>query len=362
LWDAGLPVPNVSEILSLQNVKFHEIKKYEPMIDGFNWLHGVALVWHKGKLYCSFGLNEGLENTATEVAAGRVSADGGKTWSEIFFIDKGEEPELAVSHGVFLSRGEELWAFQGSFYGKRKNVHMRAYLLDEISGNWKKMGIVAGNGFWPMDKPVLMVNDNYILGGFSVGGLNQSAVAISDGDNLLNWEVVRISQEKKIGKMWGESTVIVDGQHVLNISRYGAKSIALISHSLDYGQTWTLQCESNLPMTTSKPYGGILSTGQYYLINSIASNIGKNRFPLSIALSKSGEKTFSEIFRIRDDIYPNGPGESVKGAALSYPYAIEHERKLYVAFSNNGGRGKNRNSAELAIIPISDFKLPRVDE
>ena len=155
-----------------------------------------------------------------------------------------------------------------------------------------------------MDEPFRMDNGNYIIGGFLVGGCNQSAVAISDGDNLAKWEVILIPQVENIGKTWGESTVIVDGQNILNISLYGDKCLALIAHSQDFGQTWSLQSESNLPMTTSKPYGGLLSTGQHYLINSMASDIGKNRYPLSISLSKTGEITFSNIFRIRDDISP----------------------------------------------------------
>ena len=48
----------------------------------------------------------------------------------------------------------------------------------------------------------------------------------------------------------------------------------------------------------------------------------------------------------------DGPGESTPTARLSYPYAIEHEGRLYVVYSNDGGRGKNRNSAEMAVIPV----------
>mgnify|MGYP000433055587 CR=1 FL=1 len=52
-------------------------------------------------------------------------------------------------------------------------------------------------------------------------------------------------------------------------------------------------------------------------------------------------------------------------AALSYPYAVEHDGKLYVGYSNSGdkttrdGTGRelwNNNSAELAIIPIEKLK------
>jgi hypothetical protein len=38
--------------------------------------------------------------------------------------------------------------------------------------------------------------------------------------------------------MWGESAVIVDGNEITNIARYGAKPVALASVSRDYGRTW----------------------------------------------------------------------------------------------------------------------------
>ena len=82
LWDSSQKIRE-SVIPLLKHVEFQVIKKYQPSIDGFNWLHGVALAWHNNKLYTSFGLNQGLENTASEIAAGRVSEDGGKTWSGI---------------------------------------------------------------------------------------------------------------------------------------------------------------------------------------------------------------------------------------------------------------------------------------
>ena len=61
----------------------------------------------------------------------------------------------------------------------------------------------------------------------------------------------------------------------------------------------------------------------------------------------------------------HGPCESHRNAALSYPYAIEHDGHLYVGYSNNGGNvgragsGRelaNNNSAELAIIPLEKLR------
>jgi hypothetical protein len=119
-------------------------------------------------------------------------------------------------------------------------------------------------------------------------------------------------------------------------------------------------------MTTSKPIAGTLSTGQRYLVCTTTADSDKQRSPLTIAVSKAGESAFSRVFLIRRSEFPEGPGESHKTAALSYPYAIEHQGNLYVGYSNRGdksirvGTGRelwNNNSAELAVIPFQSLRV-----
>ena len=355
LWEPGIPVPKTSECPFVEGVEFAVIKARQPEVDGYNWLHGLAIARHGGKFYATFGHNKGHENTATELARGCVSSDGGKTWGPVFTIDDGDTANLAVSHGVLLSHGGRLWGFQGAFYDVRKKTHTRAYVLDETTGTWQPRGIAAEEGFWPMQEPLRMDDGNWIMAGISVGGSaeypgNPAAVAISHGDDFTKWDVVVIPKPHDLN-MWGESTVIVDGPEVLNIARWG-QPIALAALSKDYGRTWTEVRETNLPMAGSKPYAGMLSTGQRYLVATTTADSGNRRSPLTVAVSRPGEKVFSKIYRIRDAVH-DGPGESDPKCRLSYPYAVEYERKLYVAYSNDGARGGNRNSAELAIVPIA---------
>ena len=157
--------------------------------------------------------------------------------------------------------------------------------------------------------------------------------------------------------MWGESSSFVDGPRVTNIARYGGKALALVASSSDYGRTWTPSAESNLPMAGSKPCSGVLSNGQRYLICSTTADSGHRRSPLTIAVSKPGENTFSKVFVIRHAVFEGGPGESHPSAALSYPYAIEYQDTLYVGYSNNGERHGNNNSAELATIPVEKLAV-----
>jgi hypothetical protein len=76
LWK-GREMPGQSDIPLLDGVAFYLIKPYSFAEDGYRFLHGVAVAWHKGRFFASFGHNRGPENTATEEARGRVSDDGG---------------------------------------------------------------------------------------------------------------------------------------------------------------------------------------------------------------------------------------------------------------------------------------------
>lgn len=359
LWDDTQKLAEAKDLPLLEGVEFHIIKKWDKAADGYTFLHGVGLAWHKGKLYASFGHNKGAENTVTEEAQYRVSEDAGKTWSDLRVIDAGEEPGLAVSHGVFLSHAGKLWAFHGAYYNHMQRIHTRAYSLDETTGQWIKHGVILENGFWALNQPLPMKDGNWIMPGISAGAYNEkntnpAAVAITQGDDFTKWDFICIPPPPGL-KMWGESSIIVDGANVLNIARYGAKPLALISRSTDYGRTWTTSAESNLPMTTSKPCAGLLSNGQRYLLCTTAASNGGRRSPLTIAVSKPGETLLSKVFVIRRTEF-SGPGESLPSLSLSYPCAIEHEGKLYVGYSNNGGRRGNLNSAEMAVIPIEKLK------
>jgi hypothetical protein len=354
LWSGGA-VPKAADLPLLKGVEFHVIKKQRPDTDGCKWTLGVGLAWHKGKLYASYGFNKGDENTPTEEAHVRVSSDGGKNWGVPVVMDHGEG-NLGVSHGVFLSHAGKLWAFMGAFYDRFNRTHTRAYTLNETTGAWEPLGVVMDAGFWPMQEPQKMADGNWIMAGarvshgYDVVG-DLPAVAISRGDDFTRWDLVVVPAAPGLGRIWGESTVIVEGKRIINISRYGAKALALVSFSEDFGRTWTPSSPSNLPMATSKPYAGILSTGQRFLVCTTTADTGGRRSPLTIAVSKPGESVFSKVFVIRRSVFPEGPGVSDPKADFSYPYAVEHEGRLYVGYTH-----KSHAANELAVIPVRALK------
>lgn len=353
LWTGTQPPPTAVDIPQLPNVEFHVIQQRAPEKDGFHWLHGVALAWHHNKLFASFGRNRGAENTASETAQIRVSTDGGVNWGPVVQLEDAGEPNRAISHGVFLEQDGKLWALHASFAGRLEQVCLKGWQLDDASGRWTFRGVVARNAFWPVEVPQQLDNGNWIVGGLIVAPGTPAGVALSHGADVTRWDVVAIPKPAELN-MWGEATLLRVGADLLCIARYSVpRALTAVSH--DAGRSWSTVRESNLPMAASKPFAGRLSTGHPYLIGCLASDGGNRRSPLIIALGAPGEASFRRMVRIRDAVCA-GPGESHENAALSYPYAVEHDGKLYIGYSNDGGRGANLNSAELAIVPLDSLQ------
>lgn len=360
LWLGDKAPPAISELAVLSGVRFHVIKAHEPDKDGgYGFLHGVALVWHKGRLYASFAHNKGIENTATEEVRFRVSEDGGQSWGPLTTLDDGGDSASAVSHGVFLEQDGRLWSFNAMFEGRMKNIRMTAYLLDDSTGNWENQGVVVGDGFWPLGEPQKRREGGWIIAGIQAlkaPGSQQDvpAVAVSEGSDPLKWKLVPIPVEAA-GKVWGESAVLLKGAQGVNISRWGGEARALVARSNDGGLTWTRSLPSNMPMAGTKPCAGYLSTGQPFLIGTTVEGGGHRRTPLTIAVGRAGELGFRKVYVIRHAGDASLPDAHEKGK-LSYPCAVEREGLLYVGYSNSGGRvGMNINSAELAVIPVSQL-------
>ena len=347
IWKSEAVLPKVSELTKLKAERI-TIKPFEPETDGYIFLHGVALAKFKGKLYCAWAHNKVQENSGDEEVNYAVSNDNGKTWSGCITGNMNPEKGIAVSHGVFLTQGESMYFFAPQFIGQlgAEMMRMGAYVFDESEDKFRYLGVVLDERFWPMCEPILLENGNYIIPGIYVASDywspdNTAAVAISHGADIMHWDMVKVKPAAGV-KVWGECTLTVDGSHCQMYCReHSEKFVALYAESFDFGTTWSELDISDLPMIESKPYAGTLSTGQRYLICSCAKGI-KERNPLTIALAEKGEEQFSKIYTIESS------------AILSYPYAIETDGKLYVAYSSTT-EGYNRNSAELSIIDIANL-------
>ena len=69
-------------------------------------------------------------------------------------------------------------------------------------------------------------------------------------------------------------------------------------------------------------------------------------------MSRPGESVFSKVFLVRASVSGQTPGVSARNADFSYPYAVEHEGKLYIGYTH-----KSHVANELAVIPLSSLTI-----
>ena len=356
LW-TGPPIPEVHDIPYLDVVT--HVRVHGAVEGEYQFLHGASIVEHKGVLFASWANSPIDENSADEVVRGRRSTDGGLTWSGVEVIAPGFQGTAdRHSHAPFLSHRGRLWSFAARWgVGPGRpfaGLKAEAFVLNEQTGKWESRGIV-GHDCWPCVEPLRMADGNWITAGPDKDA-TRPGVMISHGDDLLKWDTVRIPVPEGLSISFAETTVIPDGRHLLAIIRPRNPKLALVAESSDLGRTWSPCRVSNYPMSDAKPYAGILSTGQRYLVSNFPAKGMSQRDTLAIAVGRPGERTFSRLWKIRFGPSKAPLGGRAKGRQWSYPYAHEHDGKLYVVYSIS------KEDCGLSIIPLRALKWEPLPE
>ncbi|OGV53229.1 MAG: hypothetical protein A2X49_12590 [Lentisphaerae bacterium GWF2_52_8] len=347
LWDKKIAFPSPDEMPYPAGIRDMMVHRATP---DYKFLHDAGIVVHKKQLFASWYNCPEYEMEEESIIRGRCSKDDGASWSEPMIIAADKSGKVLYVPSVFVPYQSALWAFVLKMIGLDLPDRLEAFLFDEETSQWISKGFIA-ELFLPNCPPVKMPDGNFIMPGRMADKLGEMplrpAMAISQGANILeHWDIVPLLPAGE--KMeFPESTLIADANELTAIIRPDHKSdaFAVVSNSKDMGRTWSPPQASNMPMSDSEPFAGILSSGQRYLISNTPGRPGPRRNLLTIAVSRPGEKAFSKIWRIRD-----GYSESLSaGPEWSYPCAFESDGKLYVAYTSE------KHHCVLTIIPTASL-------
>lgn len=355
VWDRSMAFPtpeNMEDPDIITQVSVAKARENE-----YHYLHEATIAWHCGKFVMGWSNHKTHEdNNRNEKIRGCWSEDGlhwtePETWLEA--------PALGLTsfnHPLLFEHRGVLYGFFVAWRDEKPCTEI--FTFDDIKLKWEHHPEKKIQGFLPFCTPQRMENGNWIMGG-EVSWYH-SAVAISEGENLLNWRLVVIPNSDRISLLYPETAVVCQKGRLLAFCRprqIGSVNAddaltAPVSESLDCGETWSEIKMSNFPLGPSQPFSGRLSTGQNYLL---VNSLEENRTLLMIAVTEPGGTLFRKIYKVRHQAWPAirlfggyTTNDSHKGRPTqwAYPGAIEHEGKLYITYS------QGKEDCSMTIIPI----------
>ena len=342
LWKKDIPFPAFEEAGMVKGAEYRSLHTAEE--NGYHFLLGAAVIRHQDVLRVSWANSWRRENDDQTILAERCSVDDGKNWSDVTVIARAEGG-YGRSHGVYFSYEGKLYVFcpraRYDRIDRYPDLQMEGYVLNE-NGTYDALGVVLAEDFWPMCEPIFLENGTLLMAGLKTDDAS-AAVALCDGKDITRWEMKKIPNPENFS-YWGETTVLKFADRLLAVVRGGNTAHALVSESLDNGNTWSPLAGSNFPISHSKMYAGTLSTGKNYLIFSMRGR--GYRDTLAIAV---GYDNFDKIYIIRDGF--DAPPKYMAKNEWCYPYAYEDTaaKKLYVVYA------KNKEDCEMAVLPVENL-------
>lgn len=356
VWDPSVPFPAVKNMEDPEIITQVTVERAEE--GKFHYLHEATIARHKGKFFAGWSNHRTHEDqNRNEQIRGCVSSDG-LHWSE---------PEVWVAapflgltsfnHPLLFDHEDVLYGFFVAWREGQPTTELFTY--DDETGRWTHHPEAAIPGFLPFCTPQRMGNGNWVLGGELLW--ENAAVAISNGDNMLQWRTVAIPNAKDVQLLYPETAIVCQEDRLLAFCRprqIGSVNAddamtAPVAESFDFGETWTEIKRSNFPLGPSQPFSGRLSTGQNYLLTN---SLEENRTLLLIAVTEPGGVLFKKIYKVRHQAWPairlfggyNDERGSFAGRPTewAYPGAIECDGKLYIIYS------QGKEDCALSIIPV----------
>ncbi len=332
--------------------------------------HGAAIAHHNGRFYATFGRNEGMENSLGEHTVCYVSDDG-EAWRHHSVIG-GRDRDIARSHGILFEMNGRLWAYNAAYTGTVQGdvpdsaggyypgLRADGYYLDDERDEWVFAGEVADD-FWPLNQPDSIGNGEYIIPGTNKKWFSAYLI----GSPKIGWR----KYDTPVNSVrYTETACLTDGRHIRLLMRNSRIEASpntpdprylACALSEDDGKTWTVG-ETDVFDNNSKPGAITLSNGVKCIIGNRLADQGFSRGVLTILYTAPHSDAFSELRIIRDQRIPEelAPlyAPQTEQVALSYPFCMELDGKLYIIYSSSGTDGlPNHNRIELAVIRVEEL-------
>lgn len=362
-WADGVPFPTPAEIPFPDGI-VHSVVQDCDADPTYKFLHETAIGELNGALFVGWYNNFETELNGKTLQRGRVSTDGGETWSEPKIIfDEGNDAGRKFVGLQFLTLDGALYAISNEEKegGFELLVHSLLLKYDAAAEKWNAVGPIAPR-FLAMQQPILMENGNFVVSGsynpFPGGGNGViPAVYVSQGRDVAKPWTRRLIDDEYVN-VFAETAVVVDGPNLLAVTRLEDSPRPNFYASSDFGRTWDKIENKAFYASSSKFAAGTLSNGVRYILfnlpdfkrdangNVDETTLVRDRKTLAMATARPGEASFSRIWKISDPTTPT------KQAASHYPCALEVDGKLYITYTGQ----HDRRNCGLSVVPVDSLK------
>lgn len=340
-----------------ENTHMHTLEAFLPT-GGYATAHGPGLLEaENGDLLCVWFAGSFEGNGDIHIVSSRLPK-GGAAWERV--VDVSGDPKRSEQNpSLFQNPNGEIWAIYTAQLDRvagKDNMQytsiVRRQVTRDYGRTWEAPVVLFPEEGTFCRQPIqILSNGRWIMGNWicsdNADGLagDPTAFRISD-DQGVSWRTVWM--HKSNGRVHANVIELENGK-LAAFMRSRAADHIYISHSDDYGDTWTAPVPTVLPNNNSSISAVKLASGRIAVAYNPthAPNADPNgcawpglRCPVAVALSEDGGETFPMIRYMELGEGFVGPENSTNNLTYEYPYIMQsRDGRLHLAYAYRNRQG-----------------------
>ena len=353
--------PKLQELLPdgqiYENTHMNTLEAFLPT-GGFDTAHGPGLLEaENGDLICVWFAGSFEGNADIHIVSSRLPK-GSDRWELV--VDVSNDPHRSEQNpSLFQHPNGEIWALYTAQLDRvegKDNMQftsiVRRQTTRDFGRTWEEPVVLFPEEGTFCRQPIqILSNGRWIMGNWicsdSADGLagDPTAFRISDDDGK-TWR--RVDMPRSNGRVHANVVELENGNLVAFMRSRAADNI-YISHSGDYGDTWTEPKPTVLPNNNSSISAVKLQSGRIAIAYNPthAPNADPNgcawpglRCPVAVALSEDGGETWPMIRHMELGEGFVGSENSTNNLTYEYPYIMQsRDGRLHLAYAYRNRKG-----------------------
>lgn len=353
--------PKLQELLPdgqiYENTHMNTLEAFLPT-GGFDTAHGPGLLEaENGDLICVWFAGSFEGNADIHIVSSRLPK-GSDRWEPV--VDVSNDPHRSEQNpSLFQHPNGEIWALYTAQLDRvegKDNMQftsiVRRQTTRDFGHTWEEPVVLFPEEGTFCRQPIqILSNGRWIMGNWicsdSADGLagDPTAFRISDDDGK-TWR--RVDMPRSNGRVHANVVELENGNLVAFMRSRAADNI-YISHSGDYGDTWTEPKPTVLPNNNSSISAVKLQSGRIAIAYNPthAPNADPNgcvwpglRCPVAVALSEDGGETWPMIRHMELGEGFVGSENSTNNLTYEYPYIMQsRDGRLHLAYAYRNRKG-----------------------